>query len=164
MVAMAALRELLADLGFGQAQSLLQSGNLVFETRRRPDEVERVLEREAAARLGLETDVFVRTADEWRRLVERNPFPEAAVRDPSHLLVMVLREAPGGSREEALKAALMGGEVVHLDGRHLYARYPDGFGRSRLTGALVEKLLGTRGTGRNWNTVLKLGAAAGRSG
>jgi hypothetical protein len=31
-------------------------------------------------------------------------------------------------------------------------------GRSRLTTALIEKTLGTRGTGRNWNTVLKLQA------
>ena len=29
-------------------------------------------------------------------------------------------------------------------------------GRSRLTGALIEKKLATRGTARNWNTVLKL--------
>jgi uncharacterized protein (DUF1697 family) len=34
--------------------------------------------------------------------------------------------------------------------------YPDGIGRSNLTGALIEKKLGTRGTARNWNTVLKL--------
>jgi uncharacterized protein (DUF1697 family) len=36
-------------------------------------------------------------------------------------------------------------------------------GRSRLTNALIEKNLATRGTGRNWNTVLKLGALAGAS-
>lgn len=29
-----------------------------------------------------------------------------------------------------------------------------------LTTALLERKLGTRGTGRNWNTVLKLGALA----
>jgi uncharacterized protein (DUF1697 family) len=36
--------------------------------------------------------------------------------------------------------------------------YPEGVGSSRLTTALIEKKLGTRGTARNWNTVLKLGA------
>lgn len=34
--------------------------------------------------------------------------------------------------------------------------YPDGVGRSKLTNAVIEKALGTRTTGRNWNTVLKL--------
>jgi uncharacterized protein (DUF1697 family) len=45
-------------------------------------------------------------------------------------------------------------------GKQLYIVYPDGIGRSRLTVALIEKKLGTRGTGRNWNTALKLAAAA----
>jgi uncharacterized protein (DUF1697 family) len=43
-------------------------------------------------------------------------------------------------------------------GKQLYIVYPDGIGRSRLTNAIIEKTLGTSGTGRNWNTVLKLGA------
>ena len=41
-------------------------------------------------------------------------------------------------------------------GRHAYIVYPDGIGRSRLTNKLIDSKLGTRGTGRNWNTVLKL--------
>ncbi len=43
---------------------------------------------------------------------------------------------------------------------YLYIVYPDGIGRSRLTGTLIETKLGTRGTGRNWNTVVKLEALA----
>jgi uncharacterized protein (DUF1697 family) len=39
--------------------------------------------------------------------------------------------------------------------------YPDGIGASRLTTALIERTLGTAGTGRNWNTVLKLAALVG---
>jgi uncharacterized protein (DUF1697 family) len=49
---------------------------------------------------------------------------------------------------------------VRATGRHAYIVYPDGIGRSRVTSTLIEKTLGTRGTGRNWNTVLKLGALA----
>lgn len=43
-----------------------------------------------------------------------------------------------------------------MQGRHAYIVYPDGIGRSKLTTALIEKHLGTRVTGRNWNTVRKL--------
>jgi uncharacterized protein (DUF1697 family) len=48
--------------------------------------------------------------------------------------------------------------VVCASACRLYIVYPDGIGRSRLTGAVIEKMLGTRGTARNWNTVLKLNA------
>jgi len=61
----------------------------------------------------------------------------------------------------ALQAAIKGREVVRAKGRHAYIVYPDGIGRSRLTNVMIEKKLGTRGTGRNWNTVLKLAALTG---
>ena len=47
-------------------------------------------------------------------------------------------------------------ERVRAGSRHAYFVYPDGVGRSRLTNLLIESKLGTRGTARNWNTVLKL--------
>jgi uncharacterized protein (DUF1697 family) len=159
-VAMADLRDLLTGLGFGDARSVLQSGNLVFRSERRGASLERLLEVEAAKRLSLETDFFVRTGAEWRTVVARNPFPEEAARDPAHLLVMFLKEAPAARAVETLRAAIRGREVVRADGRAAYLVYPDGIGRSRLTTAIIEKHLGTRGTGRNWNTVLRLAAMA----
>ena len=56
----------------------------------------------------------------------------------------------------ALQKAIVGREVVRAKGRCLYVVYRDGIGRSKLTSAMIEKKLGTRGTARNWNTVLKL--------
>jgi uncharacterized protein (DUF1697 family) len=60
----------------------------------------------------------------------------------------------------ALQKAIVGREIVRAQGRSAYIVYPDGIGRSKLTAAMIEKKLGTRGTGRNWNTVLKLAALA----
>jgi len=158
-VAMADLRAFVTHLGFDDAQSLLQSGNLVFRGRARPGaQLERVLATEAKARLALETDFFVRTADEWKAVVARNPFREEARRDPGHLVVLLLKGAAAAKDVQTLQAAITGPEVVRADGTHAYVVYPNGIGRSRLTTALIEKTLGTRGTGRNWNTVLKLGA------
>jgi uncharacterized protein (DUF1697 family) len=54
----------------------------------------------------------------------------------------------------------VGRERVAGDGSGIYVVYPDGAGRSKLTTALMERHLKTRVTGRNWNTVLKLLAAA----
>jgi len=153
-VAMADLRELLTQLGFSDARSLLQSGNLVFNAQKRPTaDLERLLETEAATRLALTTDFFVRTGDEWKAIVANNPFRNEAKSDPSHLVVALLKKE---CDVQPLQAAISGREVVRADGRHLYIVYPDGIGRSRLTNALIEKKLGTRATARNWNTVLRL--------
>jgi uncharacterized protein (DUF1697 family) len=158
-VAMADLRDFLTQLGFRDGRSLLQSGNLVFRSDTRSGAaLERRLETESAKRLSLETDFFVRSAAEWQTIVAGNPFPEEAERDPGHLVVMCLKDPPGARDVKALQDAIPGREAVRADGRTAYVVYPDGIGRSRLTTALLEKKLGTRGTGRNWNTVLKLAA------
>lgn len=161
MVAMADLRELLTKLGFTEPRTLLQSGNVVFGSdRRTPAKLEQFLEAELMKRFGMQVDFFVRTTDEWKRVVARNPIPAEAKRDPSHLLVMFLKDAPDADRVKALQAAITGREIIRADGREAYIVYPDGIGRSKLTNALIEKKLGTRGTARNWNTVLKLDALA----
>ncbi|MEA2328101.1 MAG: hypothetical protein QOE68_3060, partial [Thermoanaerobaculia bacterium] len=152
-VPMAGLRDFAAHLGFGNARTLLNSGNLVFGAeRRKPADFERLFEAEAATHLGVAVDFFVRTVAEWTSVIAGNPFPAEAKRDPSHLLVMFLKAAPAAANVKALQAAIVGREVVHADERHAYIVYPDGIGRSRLTSNLIEKKLGTRGTGRNWNT------------
>src|SRR5712691_38367 len=160
-VAMADLRDLLTRIGFAGARSLLQSGNLVFRSDTRTDShLERLLETEAAKRLVPHTDFFVRTAREWKAVIAHNPFPEEAKRDPSHLIVVFLKDAPDVKDVEALQAAITGPEVVRAHGNHAYVVYPNGIGRSRLTNTVIETKLGTRGTGRNWNTVLRLDALA----
>ena len=158
-VAMSDLRELLSKLGLKDGQSLLQSGNLVFGSDvRATAELERLLETGAEKRLGLKTDFMVRSAKEWRALVEANPFPKEARLDPGHLVALVTKEAPAAAAVAELEQAIKGREVVKAVGRCVYMVYPDGIGASRLTGAVLDRKLGTRGTGRNWNTVLKLAA------
>jgi len=159
---MSDLRDLFADLGFPGARTLLQSGNAVFTgSGRTGAELERLLEAETEKRLGSRTDYFVRTADEWRRIVERNPFPAEAKKDPGRLVALILKKAPNEDQVKALRSAVEGPEIVRASGRHAYITYPEGQGRSKLTLTRIEDKLGSRGTCRNWNTILKLSALAG---
>ena len=158
-VGMTDLRELVTALGFEDARTLLQSGNIVFRGEaRRSDQLERELELAAAKRLGLSTDFFVRSAAEWQAIIDANPFPKEAKADPSHLVAVVLKGGASAKNVTALQQAIKGRERVVATGTCAYIVYPDGIGRSKVTSALIEKLLGTRGTARNWNTVLKLAA------
>jgi uncharacterized protein (DUF1697 family) len=99
----------------------------------------------------------VRSAGEWRAIIAKNPFPAEAKRDPARLIMFCLKTAPGAKAFAALQAAIKGPERVLGVGRHAYIYYPDGQGRSKLTVAMIDKAIGA-GTGRNWNTVLKLAA------
>jgi len=162
---MASLRDLASGLGFAAARTILNSGNLVFAAPvTTTAALESRLEAEAAARLDVETDVVVRTAAEWQAVIDSNPFPDAAKDDPGHLVVMALKRSAKPQDVRALQAAITGREVVKGHGAQLYIVYPDGIGRSKLTAAVIEKAIGTRGTARNWNTVVKLAAACAETG
>jgi uncharacterized protein (DUF1697 family) len=159
MVAMEELRKLLARLGFKDPRSLLQSGNLVFRgDPQATGKLEQVLEAEVNKRLSLETLFFVRTPPEWKEIVARNPFPREARLDPGHLAVMFFKNAPEPVAVKTLQKTVTGPEVIRPGGKQCYVTYPDGSGRSRFTLPVIEKGLGTKGTGRNWNTVMKLAA------
>ncbi|HYT76194.1 MAG TPA: DUF1697 domain-containing protein [Vicinamibacterales bacterium] len=158
MIAMAELRALLETLGLFDVKSVLQSGNVIFGAAGTSSRaLETRLEREVASRLGLTADIHVRTAAEWRAIVEGNPFPGEATRDPGRLLVSVFKAPLIASNVSVLQAAITGREVLKADGRHLYMVFPDGFGNSK-TARLIDKTLGAKGTARNWNTVVKLHA------
>jgi len=156
---MADLRALAAREGLHKAQTLLQSGNLIFEVAEASEAgLEQRLEAAIARQCGLTIDVVIRSAAAWRALVAANPFPAEARDDPGHLLVVSLKSDPIEHAEARLKAAIVGPEVARIVGREAFIYYPNGAGASRLMPAVIDRALGTRGTARNWNTVLKIAA------
>jgi uncharacterized protein (DUF1697 family) len=158
---MAALKAMLQDdLRFENVRTYLQSGNAVFETKKHhAGALEDALQRETLERLGVRTEYFVRSASELRDILDRNPFEREAVDQPSRLVVFVLKKAPDRQRVAALRSWIKGPELLEAGARHLYISYPGGQGDSKLTNAAIERLVQSRGTARNWNTIRKMHAA-----
>jgi uncharacterized protein (DUF1697 family) len=157
-IAMADLRAMCDKIGLPNAKTLVVSGNLVFNSAvTSTEKLERLLEEASTKCLGVTTDYFVRSAKDWQASIAANPFPKEAKADPGRMVMMCLRDAPPAAAVAALQAAIKGPETVRAKGKQAYFVYPDGMGRSKLSITMIEKALGTRGTARNWNTVLKLG-------
>jgi uncharacterized protein (DUF1697 family) len=161
IVSMSNLRVFMEALRFIEVRTLLQTGNVVFSgSATKGATLEAMLEREAEQRLQLATTFVVRTAREWDATIADNPFPKEATSDPAHVVVLFLKHAPQPSAVEGLRAAIKGPEIIQTVGKQLYVVYPEGIGRSKLTNKLIEDKLATRGTARNWNTMLKIGEMA----
>jgi uncharacterized protein (DUF1697 family) len=159
IIAMSALKAHFEKLGHGNPRTLLQSGNVVFETSAKNSAViEQSLELETKKRLKLEIDYCVRTSAEWQAMMKRLPMRREAKSDPARLHVMFLKVNVLPAKITELRTKIRGRETVEGNGRELYLFYPDGMGTSKFTPALIEKTIGTRGTARNWNTVTKLAA------
>ena len=156
-VPMADLRKLLMDLGFDRVRTYIASGNAVFRTNELAGAaLEAVLEREIAKRIGPSLDVMVRNACAWDRLIAANPFPEDATTQPSKLLATVLKRAPTQEGAHAFEALLDSPDKCRVIGDVAWIVFTAASSLSKLTPAAYRRTLGVSGTGRNWNTVLKL--------
>lgn len=153
---MDALRRTYESLGFKDVRTLVQSGNVLFRSglQDRGALVRRITQ-ELEREFGLEIEVVLRTFAEFAGTVERGPVlsPKA---DPAKLLVMFLAAVPSPTAQAALVKWHKGPEMLELRGPEVYLYYPEGVGRSKLSGAVLEDRLGVAGTARNWNTLTKM--------
>ena len=153
-LAMADLRAMAEAEGFGAVRTYIQSGNLVFETDRGPDEARRALEARLRAHAGKPVGVILRTAEEMGAILAANPFPDA---EPSKVGVLFLDAAPPPETRDAAKGRA--DEEIVLGAREVFVHYPSGMGRTKLRFPAMAD-----GTMRNVNTVARLAGMAGGAG
>jgi uncharacterized protein (DUF1697 family) len=166
-VAMADLREVVAELGHADVSTYIQSGNVLFSPGAAdadPSALAAALVAAITARLGVAAPVVVLSRDELAEVIGANPFPGEA--DPKRVHAVLLSGAPGADTaakiDEALARSAGKGARDELAtvGRTIYLHTPDGFGNSELAAAVLRIVTspraGVTGTARNWATTLKL--------
>jgi uncharacterized protein (DUF1697 family) len=156
-IKMDALRALYESLGLRDAQTYVQSGNVVFRTgeknlTRLANRIENGIENS----FGFRPAVILRTASELKDVIARNPFAARRGIEPSKFLVTFLAADPGQQAREKILQIKADPEELRADGRELYIYFPNGMARPKLSPAAIERALKTPGTGRNWNSVTKL--------
>jgi uncharacterized protein (DUF1697 family) len=154
-ISMPELRELLADVGFADVRTYLQSGNVVLSSRAAGATVARRCREAIADRFGLDIGVVVRTRDELAAVVRRNPLGDIA-KDPKRYQVSFLDVEPDAALVDKLAAVAAPRERFEVVGREVYAWHPAGVARSKLWSLLAGKGLGVTATARNWTTVTQV--------
>ena len=161
-VKMDQLRTMADELGFEDAKTLLASGNLVLDAGAMgSDKLSATLEAEFQKRFGFHAEFICRTAKEWRVLMDGCPFRKDAETRGNRLLCLVSQGSPAKDVVATLEALADAGERVARHGDDVWIAFTDeGMARSKLASAKAMKAFGCPVTGRNWNTVEKLGALA----
>jgi uncharacterized protein (DUF1697 family) len=160
-IKMDALRELCASIELRDAQTYVQSGNLVFRAKdRNLPALSKRIQTAIEKTFEFRPEVILRTTAEMRGVIARNPFAGLKNIEPGKLLVDFLANDPSPEACKSVLAIKTDPEKLHLAGREMYIYFPNGAGRSKLSWPALEKLLKTPGTTRNWNSVTKLLAMA----
>lgn len=158
-LSMAEFRETLSSLRFQNVETYIQSGNAVIDCDDSCVNVAQLVASALQKRLGAPVDVIVRTHEQLRDVIRKNPFSAEAA-DGTRVHVAFL-SAPAASTARAALDAIVEKypnrrDRYHLAGDHIYFHFPDGAADTKFTGKALDKAIGAVGTGRNWNTVLKL--------
>lgn len=153
-------RDMAEAMGLKNPRTLQASGNLVVESGMATDALEIAIEKAMQDRFGLAIAAMARTPEQWAKLIAANPFPKEAAAHPAKVVAMVMKDGVKPGALEACRALTAGGEAVEAIDDVLYFWFPNGQGESGIFKKATPRMLGM-GTGRNWNTVLKLAEMAG---
>lgn len=155
LLPMQELVALLEAMGYANVQTYLQSGNVVFQSRKQIGAKHAAeIGRSILEEKGFAPTVLLLSAEELQRTLANNPF---ATRNGKALHCFFLESQPRRPNHERLNALKAESEAFKLGEKVFYLYAPEGVGRSKLA-ASVEKALGVPVTARNWNTVSKLSA------
>ncbi len=163
-IPMAELRTLCARLDLKDVKSYIQSGNLVFiepGPAQAASVIEAKLEQAVAAHFGFAVDILVRSAKEWSALLSGNPFLEASAKEPHLVHMLLAKRSPQKDAVPALRAYATAGEKIEAAGEALFIHFQSGVARSKLSPAVIDRLVGSPVTARNVRTVQKLAEMAG---
>ncbi len=154
-IPMPELRGLLAELGYPDARTLVQSGNIVLNASLSPDGLAGELEGAIAGRFGVQTPVVVRTRDELAAVVALDPLGDVAQEHKLYQVSFLAAEPDPGAVAKIAQDDFAPECFVQV-GREIYAWHPLGIHNSRLARMLSDKRLGVVATARNWKTTSKL--------
>ena len=157
-IPMAELRETFVVLGFETVTSIIQSGNVCFDSGDEPASIVAAIRAAVADRFGVDVPVLLRTADEITGVLAAHPFARGEIEPKFHHIMFLAEPAPADAAE---RIGDHSPDEFVVTGRELHARYPEGTARSKLTTTLVDRRLGTTATARNLPTCEKIAAALG---
>lgn len=150
------LRAALEAAGFANVQTVVASGNVLFEHDKAPDAA--LAERIAAVvkdRFGINSFAAVRTKAELAAAIADNPFAKDG--EPKYVHTIFLAEPLDRPAFEAFASAYPGPERLAPGTREFYVDYAVGVGRSLLDPAMSKaKLIKCRATARNVRSLQRM--------
>ena len=141
--------------GFVAVETVVASGNVLFEHPERPDAgLEEKLGLMMRDRFAMKSAALVRSCDALAATIAENPFAADGEENRVHTLFLdgpVDRDA-----FDALVAGHSGPERIAAGDRALHIDYAAGVADSKLTGAFFERRLGRKGTARNLRSMRRI--------
>lgn len=158
-VSMSDLRDLFVALKFGNVETFIASGNVIFDASgsATADVLEKRIESHLRESLGYAVATFLRTPRELSTIAQRVPFAAAEIAAADHTVhVGFLRRAPDASLTKHLEGLATSFDTFGVGTREMYWLTRGKTTDSLVKWPMVEKAMKLDVTMRNLTTVRKL--------
>ena len=154
---MEALRRLYEALNLVKVKTYVQSGNVVFDSEKHAASIltERI-EAQIEQSFGYSVPVFIRSINDFHRIITNNPFLKQRNYDPAKLHVTFLYTSPSEMNISSMKEPIKENDEFSLENKEIFLYCPSGYGRTRVNNNYFERKLNMPATTRNWKTVKAL--------
>ncbi|MEY2373527.1 DUF1697 domain-containing protein [Lysinibacillus capsici] len=162
---MAELRDALQPLGLQNIRTYIQSGNILFESSESAELLQQQIQETIQTTFTITSTVIIRTAEEFRSIVNNCPFSEQDLADASatatgeSLHVALLSTVPTEENGAKLLQYVNEKERCIIKGRDVYLLFYDSIRNAKLSQQLHK--LEVPATVRNWKTMMKLATMIG---
>ena len=158
-VPMAELRERLHEIGCNNVRTLLNTGNVMFETTQTNIcELENTLEASISRSFGFPIPVILKTKKEISDLVDSNPFREIQIHQQLRLYVSFLKDTPTFDLTTPYVSTDKSYQIIHISNKTILSVLDLSASKTPKGMDELEKLFGKNITTRNWNTIKKINA------
>jgi len=162
IVKMEELRKHFAAMGLANAETLVASGNVIFDsTAKSAPALQAKIETGLQKALGYEVKTFVRSAAEIAEVARQQPFPAARAKTARVHLVGFVDAAVDAATTRKWMSYQSEVDDFQVVGRELHWLCQVGQSESSLFKVPIEKVLGMAITFRNMNTVRKVAEKVG---
>lgn len=156
-ILMADLKALYEALGFTNVKTYIQSGNVLFETKKKDSDhtIAQSIATAIIEKYNFEVPVMVRTAAYFSETIATNPFLKQEDINTKKLYVTFLAELPSAEHLEKLKGFNDLPNQFEVIGKNVFLCC-EKYGKTKLSNNFFERKLKVTATTRNWRTVNKL--------
>jgi len=157
-IKMLELKQLFVDLGYFDIVTYIQSGNVIFNSKKlNIVEIEKSIIDAIEKQFGYSIKVLVLTKTELNTVFSSNPFILKYPKDISKLSVTLLNNEPElGEVVQIQNLVNSSDDTFEIINKSVYLYLPDGSRNTKLSNNLFEKKLKSSATSRNWRTITKL--------
>jgi uncharacterized protein (DUF1697 family) len=142
------LKSVLEDLGYSEVQTVISSGNVLFESKSTDTaKMEKIIEQAWPVKLGFSSTTIIRSKDQLEALLNQDPFKGLAHSRETYLFVTFFKQLPRGLIDNFYNDLGVNALCSIID--TATSKTPDFMVR-------LERQFGKDITSRTWNTIQRI--------